>query len=349
MDLQFTDNKVSWKHCDIASDQVCVGKASTNYVYVLEEEPKSPGDGGWKEWGDWTQCDKTCGTGKQERERTCTNPPPEPEGKDCEGPGEESRSCNLMACPIDGGFTPWEPVPECTKTCGGGVQKFVRTCTNPPPQHGGNDCDGPKEKIGPCNDFTCPTPCTRAIDLGVILDATNSVGRINFNISKKFVLALVNSMTISPEASHLGLIVYNIHAHITVGFNEPEKQNPAVIKRILKATTKLKGRTFTDRALRLAGSDLFTPQGGDRPNKPDILVVLTDGKTNVASEPYETVLVPLQRKGVKVIAVGVGDNILKDELKRIAMGKEENVIQVSDFDSLFFELQKIINSSCQEK
>ena len=37
MDLQFTDNKVSWKHCDIASDQVCVGKASTNYVYVLEE------------------------------------------------------------------------------------------------------------------------------------------------------------------------------------------------------------------------------------------------------------------------------------------------------------------------
>lgn len=59
---------------------------------------KSPGDGGWSEWGDWTQCDKTCGTGKQDRERTCTNPPPDPQGRDCEGPAEESRSCNLIEC-----------------------------------------------------------------------------------------------------------------------------------------------------------------------------------------------------------------------------------------------------------
>ena len=37
MDLEFKDKKVTWKHCDISSKQVCVGKASTNYVYALEE------------------------------------------------------------------------------------------------------------------------------------------------------------------------------------------------------------------------------------------------------------------------------------------------------------------------
>ena len=61
-------------------------------------EPKSPNDGQWSEWGDWTKCDKTCGTGKQVRERTCTNPPPDPQGKDCQEPGEETQSCNVKEC-----------------------------------------------------------------------------------------------------------------------------------------------------------------------------------------------------------------------------------------------------------
>ena len=55
----------------------------------------------------------------------------------------------------------------------------------------------------------------------------------------------------------------------------------------------------------------------------------------------------IQAKGVKVIAVGVGNRINKVELKKIAMGKEENVFQVSDFDKLSKELlQPIIDTSC---
>jgi len=348
MDYEYIDNKISgMKYCDILSDQECVGVQSTNYVYILEEDPSSPGDGGWSEWGEWTQCDKWCGTGEQVRERTCTNPPPENGGKDCEGPHEESQSCKLIDCPIDGGFTPWEPVPECTRSCGGGTQKFVRHCTNPPPQFGGKDCTGPKEEVGPCNDFKCPIPCVNAIDLGVILDATNSVGRFNFNISKKFALALVNSMRIAPGASHFALMVYNFYPTMLVKFNEANKQNTSVIKGILQRTEKLKGRTYTDRAIKMAGEIMFTPEAGERPGKPDVLVVLTDGRTNVASEDYHVVNKPLRDKGVKVIAVGVGNKIYKDELIKIALGKEENVFQVSDFDKLSKELlQPIIDMSC---
>lgn len=57
----------------------------------------------------------------------------------------------------------------------------------------------------------------------------------------------------------------------------------------------------------------------------------------------------MQQKGVKVIAVGVGRNIKKNELIRIAMEKPENVIQVIDFHSLFNKTQEIINSSCLDK
>ena len=57
----------------------------------------------------------------------------------------------------------------------------------------------------------------------------------------------------------------------------------------------------------------------------------------------------MQQKGVKVIAVGVGSNIKENELIRIAMGKQGNVIRVIDFHSLFNKTQEIINSSCLDK
>ena len=134
----------------------------------------------------------------------------------------------------------------------------------------------------------------KAIDLGVILDATNSVGKSNFKMSKEFVLALVNSMKIAPNVSHLALMVYNIYPTMLVSFNEANKQNPSVIKGILQRTEKLRGKTFTDRAIKMAGEKMFTLEGGERPDKQDVLLVLTDGRTNEDSEPYENVNQPLR-------------------------------------------------------
>ena len=38
MDYAYTDNKISgMKHCDILSEQECVGVQNTNYVYRLDE------------------------------------------------------------------------------------------------------------------------------------------------------------------------------------------------------------------------------------------------------------------------------------------------------------------------
>mgnify|MGYP001793611145 CR=1 FL=1 len=53
--------------------------------------------------------------------------------------------------------------------------------------------------------------------------------------------------------------------------------------------------TRTDNALALANEKLFTKDGGDRSTARNILIVITDGKTNpVKSKPYEQVLAPLK-------------------------------------------------------
>ena len=43
----------------------------------------------------------------------------------------------------------------------------------------------------------------------------------------------------------------------------------------------------------MANSGLFSSAGGDRGDKPNVLVVITDGKTNSGSKAYSSVLTPL--------------------------------------------------------
>ena len=57
-------------------------------------------DGGYTEWGNWSACSKTCGSGVELRVRECTNPSPAHGGAACDGLSEESKECILVAlCP----------------------------------------------------------------------------------------------------------------------------------------------------------------------------------------------------------------------------------------------------------
>ena len=63
-------------------------------------------DGGFSEWGNYTECSATCGGGNQMRMRTCTNPVPLNGGKPCVGLTTESKECNMQECPgINNGNT----------------------------------------------------------------------------------------------------------------------------------------------------------------------------------------------------------------------------------------------------
>lgn len=58
---------------------------------------------------------------------------------------------------IHGGWSGWSNVGNCSQSCGEhGMQKQIRTCTNPKPSGGGNNCKGPSEQDVPCNRKPCP-------------------------------------------------------------------------------------------------------------------------------------------------------------------------------------------------
>ncbi|KAL1506610.1 hypothetical protein ABEB36_005939 [Hypothenemus hampei] len=58
-------------------------------------------NGGWGEWGPWTDCSRSCGGGVSYSERNCDNPVPANKGRYCLGERRKIKICNTDPCPDD--------------------------------------------------------------------------------------------------------------------------------------------------------------------------------------------------------------------------------------------------------
>merc|ERR1719220_1508096 len=67
--------------------------------------------------------------------------------------------CETKVLPVHGGYSEWGDWSTCSTTCGEGQKVKRRTCTNPPPSNGGNDCSKLSrvglEKIKSCKIKDC--------------------------------------------------------------------------------------------------------------------------------------------------------------------------------------------------
>ena len=95
---------------------------------------------------------------------------------------------------VAGGYTEWSQWTTCSESCGNGKKTRRRTCTNPPPSNGGQNCV--QQKMGPakekvtCNDNPCKSKCffLGVSDLFDWLDYSykNTLLRSNPSVSKMY-------------------------------------------------------------------------------------------------------------------------------------------------------------------
>lgn len=135
------------------------------------------------------------------------------------------------------------------------------------------------------------------MDVGIVLDGSGSVKQENFEKVLNFLANLVSYYKVSPAGTHFGLITYSTNPTMEFTLADKQYNHLTSLKQRLQSVKYPDGLTHTDRALLLAGLALFTPYGGDRPSKSNVLVVFTDGKTSDDSRPYPEVLMPLQVNG----------------------------------------------------
>jgi len=68
----------------------------------------------------------------------------------CDASGNEEKIS------VDGGWTEWSDWDDCSKSCGNGETKRLRSCTNPEPENGGKDCEGEYIEYDVCATNPCP-------------------------------------------------------------------------------------------------------------------------------------------------------------------------------------------------
>ncbi|XP_060585926.1 uncharacterized protein LOC132741704 isoform X2 [Ruditapes philippinarum] len=112
-------------------------------------------DGSWADWSQWSACDVTCGNGKHTRLRTCTDPAPAYKGYECEGKAIDSKPCQQTLCPVHGEWSNWSNWSACPVTCGLGMQKRHRNCSNPYPMLYGDHCFGDSVEYKNCVEKMC--------------------------------------------------------------------------------------------------------------------------------------------------------------------------------------------------
>lgn len=64
--------------------------------------------------------------------------------------------CKRKLPPINGGWSQFGHYAACSVSCGGGATTRSRTCSNPAPKWGGEDCSGSSTQTSSCNTNPCP-------------------------------------------------------------------------------------------------------------------------------------------------------------------------------------------------
>ncbi|XP_078687146.1 uncharacterized protein LOC144919463 isoform X14 [Branchiostoma floridae x Branchiostoma belcheri] len=229
--------------------------------------------------------------------------------------------CNCFSGYSGDGFT-CRDINECAPTSP--CHQWA-VCTNLP---GSFMCNCTEGYIG--NGFICAElPCDRldlaGWDLVFLLDSADlGDEEQTFNVVKSFARETIDGLIDSDGVTHIGLVQYNENQQ--TAFNLNQYQTKADILAAVDNINYLGGGTYTGRAIHFARQDSFAPENGNRANRPDAMIVITDG---VSLDPITYASTASRHQGITVFAVGVGDRIDRATLEDIAE-EDQKVLQVSD-------------------
>jgi uncharacterized protein YegL len=176
-----------------------------------------------------------------------------------------------------------------------------------------------------CERDGCPDDLR--VDFYFILDSSSSIKEKNFQYIREYVMGLIKTMPIGQDKTRVGIITYNSDVIERVRLDQFDDK-----RSLMEAVQNIpyEGRgTKTNAALEYAVMQGLIEEKGDRPDVPNFILVLTDGRS---TDDVSVGAPALQQKGF-IIAVGVGKKIKEPELITIA-GNKDNVYMVADFRNL---------------
>uniref|UniRef100_A0A0B7A964 VWFA domain-containing protein n=1 Tax=Arion vulgaris TaxID=1028688 RepID=A0A0B7A964_9EUPU len=186
-------------------------------------------------------------------------------------------------------------------------------------------------------------PCTKALDIIFVLDASGSIGVDNWAIQQDFVARLITHFTVGESAAQFGALTFS--QDVVQLFYLYTYSSAADITSAVVSANYTQGITNTHKAFNaIYQYQLFSSKSGGRSNAPDVVVVLTDGESS-QSEATKSSANRLKQAGIRIVPVGISASVNPTELQAIASNAKETVL-VGDFDLLDYIEQRVTNIVC---
>ena len=145
----------------------------------------------------------------------------------------------------------------------------------------------------------------------------------------------------------MGAVLFSDRGELLFGLDEYLNLQDA---RAAILTTRYPGaNTNTSGGLYRARVDLFNPNNGDRPNVPNLAIIITDGKSTFDNDKTIPIAEDLRNDGVFLVAVGITNSVDENELKAISslpQQRDLNYFTSPDFRQLEGIIDNILSSAC---
>ncbi|XP_028843827.1 collagen alpha-1(XXI) chain isoform X1 [Denticeps clupeoides] len=185
---------------------------------------------------------------------------------------------------------------------------------------------------------------TSQSDLVFVLDGSWSVGEINFEIVKMWLVNITSSFEIGQKFTQVGVVQYSDDPvlPIPLGIHHSSKE----LIEAMESIQYMGGNTRTGQAITFANNKLFALSERGPKGIAKIAVVLTDGKSQ---DEVLAAAEAARKKGIILFAIGVGSETEEDELRMIANKPSSTyVFSVVDYEAISKIREVIRQKLCEE-
>uniref|UniRef100_UPI0037E944B3 matrilin-4 n=1 Tax=Semicossyphus pulcher TaxID=241346 RepID=UPI0037E944B3 len=302
-------------------EQICVSAPGVftcdcNEGYTLNEDKKTcaPID--------------LCAEGKHDCEQICISAP------------------GVFTCDCNKGFKLNKDKKTCTNMdlCNTVEHGCEHQCVSTP---GSYYCICPEGQLLQDDGKSCGTCKSANIDLVLLIDGSKSVRPQNFELVKKFVNQVVDSLDVSAHGTRVGLVQYSSRVRTEFSLNMYHTADE--IKAAVMKVEYMEKGTMTGLALKHMVENSFSEAEGARPagrNIPRIGLVFTDGRSQDDITEFAK---KAKEAGITMYAVGVGKAV-EDELREIASEPvEKHFYYTTDFTAISTIAENLKLNVCPEE
>uniref|UniRef100_A0A3P9A3F6 Matrilin 4 n=1 Tax=Esox lucius TaxID=8010 RepID=A0A3P9A3F6_ESOLU len=165
------------------------------------------------------------------------------------------------------------------------------------------------------------------VDLVFIIDSSRSVRPHEFETMRKFMIDIIHTLDVGMNATRVGVVQYSSQVKNEFSLKTYSKLQ-GMVKGINEIIPLAQG-TMTGLAIRYVMNNAFTAAEGDRPNVPNVAVIVTDGRPQ---DRVAEVAAEARDKGIEIYAVGVARADVTSLRAVASTPFEDHVFLVESFD-----------------